>query len=337
MSPTRRPDFRAGGGALSRREGAEGWERAGVRVLAGGGCAARDNPFRVRRVLRLRYRLEEEGWRGLLERLDRLDRRAALVGPEGSGKTTLLEDLEGRLEDRGWRLLRLRLCCDRRRLGRGEWTRIAAAGGETVVTVDGVEQLSWWQRRRLERLSRRAGGLVVTSHRSGRLPTLREHRTSPELLTALVSDLVGRDTAARLEPELSRLFAVYDGNLRDCLRGLYDLWSVPAAALSPDPSPAPPSLPPGRGAPPPVPRRFAASVFLRARSARLLPQSFPIVATLIDRWEETGGSGGSFGSEAPVDPTPAYRNDARVRGFPRAAPLRGPRAIRRDRGGARRI
>lgn len=189
------------------------------------GCAARDNPFRVRRVLRLRYRLDAAGWQRLLDRFDRLDRRAALVGPQGSGKTTLLEDLEERLEDGGWRLLRLRLSRECRRLSRGEWARVAGAGREVLVTVDGVEQLMWWQRRRLERLSRGAGGLLVTRHRAGRLPTLHEHRTSPALLTALVADLVGREESARLEPELVRLFAVHRGNLRDCLRSLYDRWS----------------------------------------------------------------------------------------------------------------
>jgi hypothetical protein len=49
---------------------------------------ARDNPFAVRRVLKLRYRLSESGWDELLARLERLDHRAAIVGAEGSGKTT---------------------------------------------------------------------------------------------------------------------------------------------------------------------------------------------------------------------------------------------------------
>ncbi len=191
------------------------------------GCAARDNPFCVRRVLGLRYRLDNDGWRRLLDRFESLDRRAALVGPEGSGKTTLLEDLEERLAAEGWTFLSLRLSRDRRRLSEDEWARLATTTGDTLVTVDGVEQLRWWQRRRLERLSQQAGGLLVTSHQPGRLPTLHQHRTSPELLEMLVAELVGSETAASLEPELVRLFADHDGNLRDCLRSLYDLWSEP--------------------------------------------------------------------------------------------------------------
>ena len=187
-------------------------------------CAARDNPFRVSRVLRLRYRLDDDAWGRLLERFEHLGRRAALVGPEGSGKSTLLEDLEERLEQNGWHLMRLRLDRERRRLSLGEWASVESAGRGDLITVDGFEQLAWWHGRLLERLSRRAGGLLVTSHRVGRLPVLREHRTDPEILEALVRDLVGRASAERLGPEFERLFVVHRGNLRDCLRSLYDLW-----------------------------------------------------------------------------------------------------------------
>ena len=65
----------------------------------------------------------------------------------------------------------------------------------------------------------------MTSHRRGRLPILRDHRTSLPLLTALVIDLVGREETESLAPHLARLYRVHRGNLRDCLRGLYDLWA----------------------------------------------------------------------------------------------------------------
>ncbi|MEM7350538.1 MAG: hypothetical protein AAF657_07015 [Acidobacteriota bacterium] len=187
--------------------------------------AARANPFRVSRVLKLRYRLEDTGWQELLERLQSLGHRGALVGPEGSGKTTLLEDLEHRLEARGWRIVRLRLNAERRHLTRPEWAALHRVDSGDLVTVDGVEQLPWWRWWRLERLCRGAGGLVVTTHRPGRLPCLHEHRTSPELLVDLVTSLVGRHEAEGLQPELERLFEAHHGNLRDCLRSLYDHWA----------------------------------------------------------------------------------------------------------------
>ncbi len=185
-----------------------------------GPCLARANPFRVRRVLALRCRLDE-GWEPLLDRLERLDRRALLVGPQGSGKTTLLEELEERLEAQGWCVLRLRLARDRR-LSNNDWRRLERLGPGDLVSLDGLEQLPWWSWRRLARLSRRAGGVVATSHWPGRLPVLRRHRTDPRLLEELVAELVGRRRAASLRPELDRLFAAHRGNLRDCLRSLYD-------------------------------------------------------------------------------------------------------------------
>ncbi len=186
---------------------------------------ARQNPFRVNRVLSLRYRLDALGWRDLLDRWAELGQRAALVGPKGSGKTTLLEELEQRLEARGWHLVPLRLRHDRRRLNAADWRRLQDAGPRHLVTVDGVEQLSWWRWHQLSKHSQRAGGLIVTSHTPGRLPTLRRHQTDPSLLHALVTELVGTAQAARLAPELEQLFEQHQGNLRDCLRSLYDAWA----------------------------------------------------------------------------------------------------------------
>ena len=186
---------------------------------------ARDNPFRVSRVLTLRYRLDEASWQHLLERLAERDYRGALVGPKGSGKTTLLEDLEQRLEIRGWTIAPVRLSQERRQPSAEEWRRIRTAGPEHLVTVDGVEQLGWWPWRRVLRQSRGAGGLIVTSHAPGRLPTLRQHRTEPQLLHQLVAELVGPAQVAQRHPQLDQLFEHHGGNVRDCLRSLYDAWA----------------------------------------------------------------------------------------------------------------
>ncbi len=187
---------------------------------------ARLNPFRVSRILQQRYRLDDRGWSALFDRLDLLEHRGALVGPEGSGKTTLLEEFEQRLEARGWQVVGLRLYRGARQLSRSEWERLERATQNDLITLDGAEQLGWWRWRRLERLSRGAGGLLITTHRPGRLPCLHEHRTSLGLLTDLVADLVGREKSRALETELARLFELHQGNLRDCLRALYDQWAV---------------------------------------------------------------------------------------------------------------
>jgi hypothetical protein len=185
---------------------------------------ARDNPFRVERLLTLRYRLAGHTWDELLGRLAAYDHRAALVGPHGHGKTTLLEELAVRLEGRGFLLRTATLHeGDRRLSAEQEHTLFADLTPCDCLLLDGAEQLSPLSWRRVERRSRAAGGLVVTSHRPGLLPTLLECRTTPELLADLLQQLLGEE-AGGLSPE--ELHARHRGNLRDVLRELYDRWAA---------------------------------------------------------------------------------------------------------------
>jgi hypothetical protein len=187
---------------------------------------ARDNPFAVDRVLAVRYRLSGTSWEELLARLAALGHRGALVGPQGSGKTTLLEDLAPRLADRGFQVHHVVLYEGERRLpadpGRALPRRL---GPRDLVLLDGADALSRLAWLGLRRHARRAGGLVVTSHRPGLLPTLHECATSPALLAGLVRDLAGED-GARAAPRPEELFARHGGNLRAALRELYDLWAT---------------------------------------------------------------------------------------------------------------
>jgi hypothetical protein len=187
---------------------------------------ARDNPFGAQRLLALRYHLLSGlTWDDLLARLAALGYRAALVGPHGHGKTTLLEDLAARLEDRGFRLRSATLHAGDRRLSAGqERVLFSDLTRRDCLLLDGAEQLNPLSWRRAERRSRAAGGLVVTSHRAGLLPTLVECRTTPELLSDLVRQLLGAE-AGGLQPLLGELYDRHGGNLRDVLRELYDAWS----------------------------------------------------------------------------------------------------------------
>jgi len=188
---------------------------------------ARDNPFRTAEVLRVRYRLLEGTWSGLMARLAELGYRAALVGPDGSGKTTLLEDLEPRLAEQGFGIRWVRLSDARRALPRGAVAALfAEVDGRDVILCDGadlMERLAW---RRFRRGARAAAGLVVTAHRPGLLPTLLECRTTPELFREIVREiLAGQDTVVRDWPakRLDALFAKHGGNVRHGLRELYDI------------------------------------------------------------------------------------------------------------------
>lgn len=188
---------------------------------------ARDNPFSTDRILRVRYRPQGGlTWDGLLERLAELGWRASVVGPDGAGKTTLLEDLEVRLQGRGFRTAMVRLSETNYRISPETVRRlIAEANSRAIVLVDGADHLgrpAWW---RFCRRTRNAGGLVITSHRRGLLPTLLECTTTPELLEEIVHEMLGVQAGA-FSVDLRTLFAKHDGNVRDALRELYDVYAA---------------------------------------------------------------------------------------------------------------
>ena len=184
---------------------------------------ARDNPFATQRVLRLQYQFGDGDWPSLLSRLTSLNGRGAIVGPHGSGKTTLLEELGERLGSQGVRVHRIFLNEQSRAYPTDFVQRMRdSLNSNDVVLFDGCEQLGpiAWQRFRWQ--TRRAGGLVITTHRPGRLPTLWNCETNPELLTDLVGQLLDQETALPAE-QLRNLYHKHHGNLRNAIRELYDL------------------------------------------------------------------------------------------------------------------
>ena len=173
----------------------------------------------------LRYRLVGTTWEALLERLRALRFRAAIVGPEGSGKTTLLDTWSPQLEAAGFRLRRLRLTREQPRFPKGFLGALATQlRPEVLMILDGAELLSWWAWPRFKLVSRRAGGLLITSHRAGLLPTLHECRPSLALVDELVSELVGPLTPEHRALN-QELYARHQGNVRLVLRTWYDIYA----------------------------------------------------------------------------------------------------------------
>ena len=83
----------------------------------------------------------------------------------------------------------------------------------------------------LLRATRHARSLVATLHQPGRLPTLIECETNSRLLHDLVEELAPTNVIA-LEPNLEELFLRHNGNIRLCLRELYDVFAGRSANLS---------------------------------------------------------------------------------------------------------
>lgn len=183
--------------------------------------AARDNPFAVQRLHALPYRLEGTTWGALLARFEALGRRAAVVAPHGHGKTTFLDAFLPRLA--GLRIRRVALHDGERRLSRAHRQALFRdPSPEDLLVVDGAEQLGRLAGLHLAWKARAAAGLLVTTHRPGRLPTLHECRTSPELLAGLLRELAG-EAAARVGAE--ELYARHGGDLREAFFELYDRWA----------------------------------------------------------------------------------------------------------------
>jgi hypothetical protein len=191
---------------------------------------ARDNPFTVERIHGVRYRPFHTTLEGLVLCLETMDYRAALVGPDGSGKTTLLEDLRHALTERGQRT-RLVFVNDTCPLnGPRRRQLLADVASDEIVFFDGADVIpraTWLMVKRC--LLREAAGLVITSHRPGLLPTLLECSTTPLLLRQIVDTLQPEHQPVPTEM-LDELFDRHHGNIRDCLRDLYDTFACDRVA-----------------------------------------------------------------------------------------------------------
>ncbi|HIQ19977.1 MAG TPA: hypothetical protein EYH34_01890 [Planctomycetes bacterium] len=161
---------------------------------------------------RLVARLRRNGWWG------------QVVGHHGSGKSALVAALEPALRKAGRSVIRIELHDAQRRLPRRP--ALAVAGHRNpLLVIDGYEQLSRWGRWRLRRFCRRRQtGLLVTAHRSMGLPDLARTSVSLAQTQRIVAQLLG-DHAHLISPdEVAARFHARQGNLREVLFDLYDLF-----------------------------------------------------------------------------------------------------------------
>lgn len=186
---------------------------------------ARDNPFAVARLDRIRFRPQGVTWDSLLDQLEALEYRAAILGPEGSGKTTLLQDLAPMLRGRGFDVIEIYPSSVEKPM-----SVVAASLCDVVLTrrhiilLDGADRMGLVGWRRFLWRTKRAGGLIITTHRPGMLPVLIHCRTTPELVEELVGELIPENPDILCRARL--LFEQFGGDVRAVMRGLYDVYAA---------------------------------------------------------------------------------------------------------------
>jgi hypothetical protein len=193
------------------------------------------NPFATRftRPGALRYHFAPEvGCDRLLDRLAAEGWRGAIVGPHGSGKTTLLSTLELELAARGRVSHRVTLHAGQHQLPYNATHR--AADPRLVLVIDGYEQLGVWPRWRLSRQVQAKGwGLLVTCHSPLGLPVIHHTTTDPELAVILVRELLGGYGEFISDDDVRRAFAEQEGDMRETLFTLYDIYELRSRATKP--------------------------------------------------------------------------------------------------------
>lgn len=184
------------------------------------------NPFSTRhtRPGALAYRFPPgQNAERLVEQLREQHWHGQIIGPHGSGKSTLLATLIPAIEATGKRTLLVVLHDGQRRMPI-DLKRTPELSAGTLLIVDGYEQLARWNRYRLKQFCRRRElGLLVTAHAAAGLPDLFQTSTAPELAQGIVEELLAGQSLVTAD-EVRDRFAVRQGNLREMLFDLYDLY-----------------------------------------------------------------------------------------------------------------
>jgi energy-coupling factor transporter ATP-binding protein EcfA2 len=159
-----------------------------------------------------------------VERLRDSNWRGAIIGPHGSGKSTLLATLLPVIQQLGRSVRWIALHNGQRKLPH----KLDLSGANSLVIVDGFEQLRWWtQRQIIARTRRHECGLLVTVHKESaapRLPVLFQTAGKLASVRQLIDDFLPSHSGMIQPDDVATAFQMHRGNVRDTLFSLYDLF-----------------------------------------------------------------------------------------------------------------
>ncbi|MDO4550577.1 MAG: hypothetical protein Q4C96_04930 [Planctomycetia bacterium] len=158
----------------------------------------------------------------LVERLRENEWYGQIIGPHGSGKSTLLAALLPALENEGRHLLHLELQDGTRHLPLTP-EQLEKLDKNSLLAIDGYEQLSYWSRRRLKNKSKIQGfGTLIIAHAPFDLPILFRTHGNLEVAQQIVKDLLLGTPVHISESLVEERFYEQKGNVREMLFSLYD-------------------------------------------------------------------------------------------------------------------
>ena len=186
---------------------------------------AHENPFNVQRIEKIRYNPLDTTIPQLLDKLEQLNYRAAIAGPEGSGKTTLLEDLKKYLKQKNINTINFFINDTNPCTSANINKLIESLNGDEIVLLDGADLISplkWLIFKK--KILKHAAGLIITTHKPSKLPVLIECRTTVALFKNIVKQLIGGEHSLDCA-DLEQIYDSHNGNIRSALAQLYDIWA----------------------------------------------------------------------------------------------------------------
>jgi hypothetical protein len=163
-------------------------------------------------------------WDSILKQLQKNAGWGEIIGPHGSGKSTLLAGLIPLLQAEGWHVERFDLHDGHRHLP-VDVRKISGIEKPFLLIVDGYEQLGKLSRLHIKRhCCARGWGLIATAHRSVGLPELFNTTATLEQANRVVGELLKNDASVVSGQEIADCYARCQGNLREMLFELYDLF-----------------------------------------------------------------------------------------------------------------